>query len=67
MRITQAAAALGVSRDWLVTLERRGVVPPPERDLNGHRRYSFADIERLRALLILPSRARTKGGTCARG
>lgn len=51
MRASEAAKALGISADWLRRLERAGRIPPLPRDLNGHRRLSPEDLERLRVLL----------------
>jgi excisionase family DNA binding protein len=55
MRIGEVANALGLSRDYLRRLERRGVIPAPRRDLRGQRRYTAADVEVLR-VAIFPSR-----------
>lgn len=52
MRIGSVARELGVSAEWLRDLERAGRLPAARRDFNGHRRYSRADIQRLRALVF---------------
>jgi excisionase family DNA binding protein len=51
MRIGEAANALGVSRDTIRRLERRGAITT-SRDWAGHRRFTGADVARLRALLF---------------
>ena len=52
MRIRSFSQKVGFSADWLRRLERNGRIPPATRDLNGHRRYTEGDVEKLRALLI---------------
>ena len=52
MRVTEVARQLGVSADWLRRLEREGRIPAALRDLNGCRRYSELDVERLRSVLF---------------
>lgn len=52
MRIRNAAAKCGVSVDLIRRLERRGVISPARRDLNGHRRYSEGDLGALRAAIF---------------
>jgi DNA-binding transcriptional MerR regulator len=52
MRIGAVARELGVSPEWLRDLERSGRLPAARRDLNGHRRYSRADVQRLRGLVF---------------
>jgi len=56
MRIGGVSSEMKVSRDWLRRLERKGVVTPL-RDRVGHRRYSEADIQRIRAALFPPKNA----------
>jgi excisionase family DNA binding protein len=51
VRIGEAAHALGVSRDTIRRLERRGMITA-SRDWAGHRRFTEADIARLRTLLF---------------
>jgi len=51
MRIGELAKKLGVSPDTIRRLERRGVLVP-DRDWAGHRRFSEADLERLRKELF---------------
>lgn len=52
MRIAAVARELGFSADYLRDLERIGRIPPVPRDLNGHRRFSSEDVERLRTVLL---------------
>ena len=54
MRTLGLARHLGVSRDWIIAMERKGLIPPPARDRNGHRRFDQKDIERIRALIYGP-------------
>ena len=56
MRCVDVARELGFSADWLRRAERDGKIPPVQRDLNGHRRYSPEDVKRLRELLYRPAR-----------
>jgi Helix-turn-helix domain len=66
MRTADTARELGISPDWLRRLERAGRIPPASRDLNGHRRFSQADIERLRAVVLGEgSRSTDNGGRFA--
>ncbi len=51
MRIGQAAEKLGVSRDTIRRLERRGLVAG-KRDWAGHRRFTEADLRRIREVLF---------------
>ncbi len=51
MRIGDIARALGVSRDTIRRLERRGLITA-ERDWAGHRRFSPTDLERVRTFLF---------------
>ncbi|MFT3662452.1 MAG: MerR family transcriptional regulator [Gordonia sp. (in: high G+C Gram-positive bacteria)] len=46
MRIGQVAALVGVSPRTLRHYHRIGVLPEPDRDPNGYRRYSIADVVR---------------------
>ncbi len=57
MRIAEFAKALGVSRDTIRRLERRGVIAP-KRDWAGHRRFTEADLDRMRAILFKRDRIR---------
>lgn len=56
MRRAAAAKTIRVSPDMLLRLERRGLIHP-ERDLNGHRRYSEEDLDVLRRLVYPASQA----------
>jgi DNA-binding transcriptional MerR regulator len=50
MRVGNASDDLGCSRDWLRDLEKRKIIPPAPRDINGHRRYTpelMAEIRRI--------------------
>ncbi|HMS77066.1 MerR family transcriptional regulator [Gordonia sp. (in: high G+C Gram-positive bacteria)] len=47
MRIGQAAELVGVSTRTIRHYHRVGVLPEPERDPNGYRRYSLEDVIRL--------------------
>ena len=47
-KIAEAARRLGVHPQTLRAWERQGVVPPAARQ-RGQRRYSAADLERIRA------------------
>jgi excisionase family DNA binding protein len=60
MRIGEAAKLLGVCRDTIRRLERLGKITPL-RDWAGHRRFSEADVARLRTLLFGQA---TKKGRC---
>ncbi len=51
MRIGDLAKVLQVSKDTIRRLERRGLMHFP-RDWAGHRRFTEADLERVRALLF---------------
>jgi excisionase family DNA binding protein len=50
MRIAEFARRLGVSRDTVRRWERRGLIVP-SRDWAGHRRFTQADLERVRPLV----------------
>ena len=52
MRITAVARELGFSPDYLRDLEKTGRIPLAPRDMNGHRRFSHEDVERLRTVLL---------------
>jgi DNA-binding transcriptional MerR regulator len=45
--VSEAARKLELSADWLREGERRGLLPPARRNINGHRVYTTADIELL--------------------
>ena len=51
MRIGELAKRLGISRDTIRRLERRGLLAP-KRDWAGHRRFTEADLERIRNVLF---------------
>ena len=52
MRIAAVARKLGVSADYLRSLEKDGRIPPALRDINGHRRFFPEDVDRLRSVLF---------------
>jgi DNA-binding transcriptional MerR regulator len=59
LRPIDVARQLGRSVAWLYTLERRGIIPSPERDpMNGRRTYPPEAVEQIRETLI--ARASTK-------
>ena len=60
--ISEAARELGVSESWLRRAEVQGRIPLATRDLNGWRRYSEQDIERLRSIFF-PKMPVTLAGT----
>lgn len=47
----EAARMLNLSKDVLLTYEREGTIPDAQRDENGNRYYTSADIERIRQLV----------------
>jgi DNA-binding transcriptional MerR regulator len=51
--ISEAARKLGLSTDWLRQGEKRGSLPPAQRDRNGYRYYTAEDLERLRNRRLL--------------
>lgn len=57
MRITNAAKELGLHPRTLLNLELRGVVKPV-RDRNGQRRYTEADLEKIRSYFFDRGRRR---------
>ncbi len=59
MRIGDVARALGVSRDTIRRLERRGVVSP-QRDWLGQRRFTEEDLAYLRTILFAPRGRRSR-------
>ena len=48
MQIGQLAHAASVPIDTVRYYERQGILPPPERQASGYRRYTPADVARLR-------------------
>lgn len=50
MRAGDLARAAGVGVESLRYYERRGLLPPPDRSLGGHRVYSDEDVTRLRVI-----------------
>ncbi|GAA3190923.1 MerR family transcriptional regulator [Dactylosporangium siamense] len=59
--IAEVADQTGLTAHTLRYYERAGLLDPPERDWNGHRRYSERDISMLRLL----TRLRATGMTIA--
>lgn len=51
MHIGDLARVLGISRDTIKRLERKGLLAP-KRDWAGHRRFTAADLERVRVFLF---------------
>jgi len=62
MRLGGVIRELDVSRDAVLTVEKKGLVVA-QRDWNGHRRYTRADVEDLRRLLKLPAKRRVRTAT----
>jgi DNA-binding transcriptional MerR regulator len=50
LTISKAAAALGVSTNWMRLGERCGTLPRARRNSSGWRYYTAEDIERLHRL-----------------
>ena len=50
MRVGEAAARAGVNIETLRYYERRGLLPEPDREPSGHRRYDEESIRFLRAI-----------------
>ena len=48
MKIGQLADLAGVSTDTVRFYERRGVLPPPQRQASGYRTYTAETAERIR-------------------
>ena len=46
-----ARREFGRTRDWLVRLERNGVIPPAPRDWAGYRIYPAEFVEHIKAIL----------------
>jgi DNA-binding transcriptional MerR regulator len=51
MRILEAAKSIGVSADMIRRLEKAGKIQL-SRDLNGHRRLTIAQLDRLRQIIF---------------
>jgi DNA-binding transcriptional MerR regulator len=50
LRIGEVADACGVSADTIRHYERKGVLPPADRDESGYRRYTENTIDRVRVV-----------------
>jgi DNA-binding transcriptional MerR regulator len=50
MRAGEVAASAGVNRQTLRYYERRGLLPPPERSLGGHRLYPADTVVLLKVI-----------------
>src|SRR5256885_16944386 len=50
MRVGEVAARAGVNVETLRYYERRGLLPAPNRDPSGHRRYDEETVRFLRAI-----------------
>jgi DNA-binding transcriptional MerR regulator len=62
-RISEVARELGISTVWLRKGEERGFFLPARRDpTNGHRYYTRADVERLKARRARRTGGRREGG-----
>lgn len=48
MKIGELAKSTGVNIDTVRYYERNGILPPPERQSSGYRRYGDDDVARLR-------------------
>lgn len=48
VRTSELATQAGVNIETLRYYERRGLLPPPEREKNGYRRYTSAALDRIR-------------------
>jgi DNA-binding transcriptional MerR regulator len=59
MTISEAAEASGLTAHTLRYYERAGLLSPPERGSNGHRRYSDTDLGMLRILTRLKATGMT--------
>jgi DNA-binding transcriptional MerR regulator len=51
LTIHDVAAAVDRAPNTIRRYERLGILPPPARDLNGWRRYSKADLDRIAAII----------------
>jgi DNA-binding transcriptional MerR regulator len=60
MRVSDIAKRLHISPSWLRRLERSGRIPEPSRDLNGHRRYTEADLTKIKIAVFRPARSKTQ-------
>ena len=56
-----ARAEFDRTRDWLVNLERSGVIPPAPRDFAGQRRYPPLYVEQIKSIIL----TRRQGGQAA--
>jgi len=56
LKISSAAAILGVSTSTLRAYEELGRIPQPKRSLGNQRVYTWPDLEKLRATLIPAAR-----------
>lgn len=77
MKIGQLAEVAGVTADTIRFYERRGVLPPPQRQPSGYRVYSERTVEQLRLAKALQAHglsldevidameALDQGGPCA--
>ncbi len=51
MRVIDVARKLNISTTWIRKLEKDRVLSTVTRDINGHRRYSDEDVQRIKAIL----------------
>lgn len=61
LRVGEVAERLGVSASTIRLWERRFGMPRPVRSVGGHRRYSAANVDQLRALRDLFGRGHSLG------
>src|SRR5262249_46134477 len=54
IRTREAAGRAGSSAGWRREVERDGRIGPFPRDVNGHRRLTDEDVERIRAVVTNP-------------
>jgi DNA-binding transcriptional MerR regulator len=52
LRIQELADRAGVSTQTVRRLEKRGLLPPPRRDVNGWRAYEPEDVARLLKVIL---------------
>jgi MerR family Zn(II)-responsive transcriptional regulator of zntA len=48
LKVSEVAQTLGINPQTLYFYERRGIIPPPQRNAAGYRLFSEQDVERLR-------------------
>jgi len=63
LTISEAARELGVTASWLRFGERLGSLPLARRTAGGQRRYTSADLERLKRLGVGARKRRLAAGS----